>query len=200
MLATLQAQVAATSPIEWVAVFSAIAYLLLAIRENIWCWLFAAISSGSYIFLFIDALLYMESLLNAYYLAMAGYGWWIWSRQQDADGHRPVVTWPWQVHAVAIACIVLLSSGSAWLLSTYTDAALPLYDSLTTFGAFWTTFLVARKVFENWWYWLVIDAGSILLYLSRDLYLTSLLFAVYLAMIPFGIVAWKRSMREHAHA
>ncbi|MDJ0918605.1 MAG: nicotinamide riboside transporter PnuC, partial [Woeseiaceae bacterium] len=193
MLATLQAQIAATSSIEWVAVVAAIAYLLLAIRENIWCWLFAAISSASYICLFINALLYMESLLNAYYLAMAGYGLRVWSGKQDVDGHRPVVTWPWQVHIVAIPSIVALSAGSAWLLSTYTDAALPFYDSLTTFGAFWTTFLVARKVFENWWYWLVIDAGSILLYLTRDLYLTSLLFVVYLAMIPFGIVAWKRS-------
>ena len=200
MLATLQAQIAATSPIEWIAVFSAVAYLLLAIRENIWCWLFAAISSASYIYLFIDALLYMESLLNAYYLVMAGYGWWVWSKKRDADGHRPIVTWSWRVHVIAIAAIVLLSAGSASVLSAYTDAALPFYDSLTTFGAFWTTFLVARKVFENWWYWLVIDAGSILLYLSRDLYLTSLLFVVYLAMIPFGIVAWKRSMREHAHA
>lgn len=200
MLATLQAQVAATSPIEWLAVVAAVAYLLLAIRENIWCWLFAAVSSGCYIYLFIDALLYMESLLNAYYLVMAGYGWWVWSNNRDMDGHRPVVTWPWRVHAAAITSIVVLSAGSAWLLATYTDAALPFYDSLTTFGAFWTTFLVARKVFENWWYWLVIDAGSILLYLSRELYLTSLLFVVYLAMIPFGIAAWKRSMREHTHA
>ena len=200
MLAALYSQIAATSPIEWLAVVSAIAYLFLAIRENIWCWLFAAISSASYIYLFIAALLYMESLLNAYYLVMAGYGWWVWSRKQDREGHRIVVTWPWQVHAVAIASILILSAGSAFLLSRYTEAALPFYDSLTTFGAFWTTFLVARKVFENWWYWLVIDAGSILLYLSRDLYLTSLLFVVYLAMIPFGMIAWRRSMRMQGHA
>ena len=61
---------------------------------------------------------------------------------------------------------------------------------------FRATFLVARKVLENWWYWLVIDAASVVIYWTRDLHLTALLFVVYVAMIPFGLVAWQRSRRE----
>jgi len=68
---------------------------------------------------------------------------------------------------------------------------------LTTWGAIWATFLVARKVLENWWYWLVIDIASIAIYWARDLQLTSLLFVVYVVMIPFGMRAWRRSWREH---
>ena len=200
MLSTFVDQVQATAPLEWLAVASAIAYLLLAIRENIWCWLFAAVSAVSYIFLFVSAKLYMESFLNGYYFLMAGYGWWVWSGGHVTDADRPVVRWPLRTHSAAIAVIIALSAIVGGLLNRYTDAALPFFDSLTTFGAFWTTFLVARKVFENWWYWLVIDAGSIALYLSRDLYLTSLLFLIYLAMIPFGIRAWRRSMERRADA
>ena len=85
---------------------------------------------------------------------------------------------------------------SGYLLSTYTDAEFPFVDSLATWAAIWATFLVARKVVENWWYWLVIDAGMIFVYWSRDLQLTSLLFVVYVIMIPFGIVSWTRSRRE----
>ncbi len=192
-------QVTATSLAEWVAVVAAILYLLLAIRQHIACWLFAAISSGTYIYLFIDAKLYMESLLNAYYLAMAAYGFWVWTHGRDASSRRPVVRWPVNVHVIAVVTIIGVSAVSGFALSSWTDAALPFFDSLTTFGAFWATLLVARKVFENWYYWLIIDLASIGLYLSRDLYLTSILFLVYLAMIPFGIAAWKRSMEDREH-
>ncbi|MEM1173682.1 MAG: nicotinamide riboside transporter PnuC [Pseudomonadota bacterium] len=192
-------QVAATSTAEWVAVVAAILYLLLAIRENIACWFFAAISSGTYVVLFIDAKLYMESLLNAYYLLMAAYGFWVWTHGRDATDKRRVVRWSLNIHIIAVVVILGLSAISGYALSSWTDAALPFFDSLTTFGAFWATLLVARKVFENWYYWLIIDLGSIGLYLSRDLYLTSILFLVYLAMIPFGIAAWKRSMEQRVH-
>jgi nicotinamide mononucleotide transporter len=82
------------------------------------------------------------------------------------------------------------------LLARHTDAAFPYIDSATTFAAIWATFLVARKVLENWWYWLAIDTVSIFIYWSRDLELTSLLFLLYVGMIPFGLVRWTRSYRE----
>jgi nicotinamide mononucleotide transporter len=97
---------------------------------------------------------------------------------------------------VAITAIVSISALNGFLLSRYTDAAFPYIDSLTTWSAVWATFLVARKVLENWWYWLVIDVTSVFIYWARDLQLTSLLFFMYVIMIPFGLVSWTRSMRE----
>jgi nicotinamide mononucleotide transporter len=89
-----------------------------------------------------------------------------------------------------------ISIANGYVLTRFTDAAYPYIDSLTTWSAIWATFLVARKVLENWWYWLVIDIASIAIYWARDLHLTSLLFVVYVLMIPFGIRAWRRSWRE----
>jgi nicotinamide mononucleotide transporter len=86
------------------------------------------------------------------------------------------------------------------LLDRFSDAAFPYVDSLTTFSAIWATFLVARKVLENWWYWLAIDAASIFLYWARDLHLTSLLFIAYVAMIPFGLIAWTRAFNRQRPA
>ena len=106
--------------------------------------------------------------------------------------------WPRKAHAIALASIVAASLLSGFLLSRYSDAVYPYVDSMTTWGAIWATFLVARKVLENWWYWLVIDTVSIVIYWSRDLDLTALLFAVYVVMIPFGLIAWRRSWREQA--
>jgi len=64
---------------------------------------------------------------------------------------------------------------------------------LTTFFSIWATYLVAIKVLENWWYWLVIDLFLVAIYWSRDLHITALLFVVYIILIPFGLMAWKRS-------
>jgi nicotinamide mononucleotide transporter len=186
------------TPAEIVAVVMAVAYLLLAIRQNIWCWFCAGVSTAIYVWLFFGAKLYMESALNTFYFAMAIYGWYVW-RSGRSDGHeRPVVVWPVRTHAIAIAVVIVASVASGYVLSARTDAAFPYIDSLTTWAAIWATFLVARKVLENWWDWLVIDIASVFIYWSRDLGLTSLLFVLYVIIIPFGIVSWTRSYREAA--
>jgi nicotinamide mononucleotide transporter len=69
---------------------------------------------------------------------------------------------------------------------------------MTTWSAIWATFLVARKVLENWWYWLVIDTVSVFIYWARDLQLTSLLFVLYVILVPIGLLNWTRSWREQA--
>lgn len=192
----LLAQLGTWSPGEMTAVVFAILYLLLAIRENIWCWFCAGVSTAIYIYLYFDAKLYMESVLNVFYFVMAVYGWYVWQSGRNGGKTIPVTAWPATVHVTAGGVIAAMVVGSGFLLSRYTDAAFPYIDSATTFAAMWATFLVARKVLENWWYWLVIDVVSIFIYWSRGLELTSLLFVLYVLMIPFGLLSWTRSWRE----
>ncbi|MDH3532808.1 MAG: nicotinamide riboside transporter PnuC [Gammaproteobacteria bacterium] len=183
------------SLVEAVAVFAAMLYLLLAIRQNIWCWLCAAISAALYVYLFVVAKLYMQSVLNVFYFGMAIYGWQAWYYgRSDGDG-LPVSSWKLARHVRAIAAISVVSLANGYLLDIWTDAEFPYIDSCITWGAIWATFLVARKVLENWWYWLLIDAASVAIYWLRDLQLTALLFVVYLVMIPFGLISWTRSRR-----
>ena len=198
LLTTLAEQAGTYSLIEVIAVLLAIAYLLLAIRQNICCWLCAGVSTAIYVYLFIDAKLYMESALNAFYFAMAIYGWSAWSSGRADTGELPVSVWRATWHAVAIAVILMISAVSGYLMHQFTDAVYPYIDSLTTWGAIWATFLVVRKVLENWWYWLIIDIASIFIYWSRDLELTAILFAAYVIMIPFGLISWTRSWRAQS--
>jgi nicotinamide mononucleotide transporter len=191
-------QAQAQSLPEVIAVVAAILYLAFAIREQIVCWFFAAVSTAIYVWLFVEARLYMESVLNVFYLVMAGYGWYVWRSGSDDSHKRPVVVWPLKTHLVAIVVVVLLSCASGYWLSEYSDAAFPYIDSLTTWFAIWATFLVARKVLENWWYWLLIDIASVFIYWSRDLQLTSMLFVIYVIMIPIGLISWTKSMHTQA--
>jgi nicotinamide mononucleotide transporter len=200
LLDTIAQQILQTSIAELVAVVLAIAYLLLAVRENIFCWYAAFVSTSIFLVIFWEVRLYMESALQVYYIAMAVYGWYQW-RQGAEDKPLPISTWSLKSHAITVIGVVSASVISAFLLQAYSDARLPLLDSFTTWGAIVTTFMVARKVLENWIYWLVIDSVSIFLYLDRELYFTALLFAVYIVIIFFGWFSWLKHYRQqHASA
>ena len=93
--------------------------------------------------------------------------------------------------------ILLFSIISALLLGSFTNAALPFWDALVTWGAVVATYMVAKKLLENWIYWLVIDSISILLFISRDLWLTALLFGFYIVIIIFGYRLWLKTLKEN---
>jgi nicotinamide mononucleotide transporter len=183
---------------EALAVVLAVAYLVLAIRQNAWCWAAAAASTLLYLFIMYQSKLYMQTLLQLYYLAMAAYGWYHWRHPRGAVGELPVSVWPLRYHAFAVGAVLLLVFISAGLLDRYSDAALPYMDAFTAWGAIVATFMVARKILENWLYWFVIDSVSIGLYLERGLYLTAALFAAYLVMIVIGYRSWRASLPGQA--
>ncbi len=184
-----------TSSWEMIAVFFAIAYLLLAIRENIWCWPAALVSTLIYVFLFFDVNLYMESALQIFYIGMAIYGWIIWRHHSDASQDLHISVWSFGKHFQAIFLIAILVIISATSLENNTDAAYPWLDSFTTWGAVITTWMVARKILENWIYWLVIDSVSIYLYIQKELYLTALLFIVYIILCFIGYYQWHKKYK-----
>jgi nicotinamide mononucleotide transporter len=182
--------------LEGVAVVTALAYLLLAARENLWCWICAFISSVLYVWIFWNARLYMESVLNVYYVVMAVWGWWSWRYGGQRHEGLRIRMLPWWQHCALIAATLCLALANGWLMQRYTAAAMPFVDALVTWGAVVTTVLVVRKVLENWVYWLVIDGVSMLLYIDRGLYLTALLFAGYLVIVLLGLRTWWRQYQQ----
>lgn len=190
---------------EVIAVALAIAYLLLAMKESLWCWYAAFISTAIFTLLFWDASLLMESALQIYYLAMAVYGWYQW-RDNSAAPQTHTTTelttplrihnWSGKRHVTAICVVLVASAISGYFLQKHTQAAWPYVDSFTTWGSVLTTYMVTRKVLENWLYWLVIDGISIVLYLDRGLHLTAVLFMVYLVICVFGYFNWRQQLRE----
>lgn len=193
----IQAAWTAMSGFEIVAVVLAIAYLVLAIKESNWCWYAAFISTAIYTWLFWDVSLVMESLLNAYYMAMAIYGWVQWRKPvgDQPTATRPIIRWQLQHHLFALAGVLALTFTSGYLLTANTGAQLPYLDSFTTWASVLTTYMVAKKVLENWLYWLVINACAIYLYVDRELYLTALLFISYEVMAVIGFIRWYRHYR-----
>jgi len=182
--------------LEPIAVIFALLYLVLAVRENNLCWYAAFISTALYSLIFWDSALLMESALQLYYLGMAVYGWWQWRSPNIDSGTLKIQRWGLQQHLVAVAAVILLTLGSGYLLNENTRAALPYLDSFTTWGAVITTYMVTKKVFENWLYWLLIDGVCIYLYLDRGLILTAGLFVLYEIIVVVGLITWWKTLQQ----
>jgi nicotinamide mononucleotide transporter len=189
----------AMSFLEVIAVLLGFAYIFLAMKENSLCWYAAFGSTAIFSWLFFDVSLIMESALNVYYLAMAVYGWYVWNKVNATDKQSstlPVTTWAVKQHVLSIASVIILSLFSGYFLNNHTTAVMPYLDSFTTWGAVLTTYMVAKKVLENWIYWIVIDTLAIYLYIDRELYLTALQMAVYVVLCFIGFNAWFQSYKK----
>jgi nicotinamide mononucleotide transporter len=194
-LDSLAAAVAAMSWLEIWSVAFGLAYLVLAVRQNILCWAAALISTLLSLVLFYDARLYPETALQVFYAAMAVYGWWQWRHGgrpgERAEPQLPVSVWPWRYHALAVGGSLAAALALGTVLSR-TNAAFPYLDSFTSVGAVITTYMVAKKILENWIYWLVIDGITLYIYWQRSLYLYAALFVVYLVLVVVGFYRWRR--------
>ena len=178
---------------EIVAAILAITYLILAMLEDIRCWIAWIISSLMYFFVMYSANLYMEALLQIFYIFIGLFGLYQWRFKADKKDALKITTWSVKNHLIVISALVFLTSLSGYILMIYTAAASPFIDAFTTWGAIAASYLVAKKILENWFYWFVIDFVSVFLFISRELYPTALLFIVYLVLVVIGYSAWRKS-------
>lgn len=195
MIEQLTSLLALTSGWELLAVALAIAYVIFAIRQSLWCWPAAIGSASIYTVLFTSGHLYMEGALQVFYVVMAVYGWLSWRRGR-AGQTLSVSTRAWQWHLRWGLVLLVVVAVLATALEVFSNAQMPRLDTLTTVFSLFATFLVARKVLENWLYWIVIDALYVVLFWSKGFYPTAILFAFYTVMACMGYVRWRRDWQQ----
>lgn len=188
---------------EYLAVLLGLAYIVLAMRQSLWCWPAAFVSTGIYTLLFWQGFLYMESLLNFYYLAMAVFGWWQWRGGANAtanteDTSKKIQSWSGRKHSIWIVTASVIAVILGYLLDTHTQAKMAYLDSFTTVFAIMTTYMVTQKVLENWLYWVVIDMASVYLYVQNQYWPTAVLFVLYTGLAAQGYRTWRRQYLTHS--
>jgi nicotinamide mononucleotide transporter len=189
-----QTALSVITPIEAVAVATGIVYVLLILKRNRWGWVAGAVSSSIYVVLSARARLPMQSVLQVYYVLMAVYGWFSWTQNAEQQGGR-IFRWPLRRHLLAGLLIFSASLLSARFLAAETQAAWPILDSLTTWTSLLATWLVARSVIENWFYWISADAIMVFLFTQQGHPFTAGLFFTYMVVAGFGFRAWLRLYR-----
>lgn len=209
---------------NWIEVFGALAgilYVFLEIRQNILLWPVGIITSAVYIWVFLTGKLYADMGLQGYYLVISVFGWYWWVRGAGAQWHngerhngvtekgcegikegmgeagRLAVTRLQLKTGLLLAMAFLMLYLVIWfVLDRLTDSPVPAADSFITSLSIIATWMLARKIYEHWYLWAVINSAAAILFFTRSLYATVLLYIIYCIMSFAGLRAWKKDMER----
>ena len=182
--------------IEAVAAVAGLVCVLLTIRQNIWCWPVGLLMVVLYIYIFWKARLYSDMGLQIIYVFLQFYGWHQWLHGGRDHGELKVQ----RIQAVAGLGWVLVGCAGAvglgFVMHRYSDASLPYWDAATTVLSLIAQYLMAKKLLENWLFWITVDVMAVGIYAVKSLYLTSGLYAVFLGLAITGYFTWRASLRQ----
>lgn len=183
-----------TSPVEWLAAALGIAYVVLLIGQHRAGWIAGGVSTAVYLYVFGVAGLYMQAVLQGYYVLVSVYGWWAW-RGGVAGPTLSVSRAGWRVQLLGVAAVVLASVASATWLARETHSSDPYLDSLTTWGSVFATWLATRKKLDNWTWWFVVDSLIVVLCWKQKLYAAMIPYVLYLGLVVVGWRSWSVDMK-----
>ena len=183
----------ATNAIEWIAVSSSIIYVVLVAKRLILCWFFAFIASVLFVYLCYMGKLYIEALLQFFYVVMALVGWFSWKHSRSDS---LIKTWTTNLHVQNILISSFLAFIIGFLFDNFTQQVSPYVDAFTTCFSLSATYMVAQKILGNWLYWIVIDLVSIYLYAERDYYLTAVQYALFTLLAVYGFWVWQQEYKR----
>lgn len=181
---------------DWTILITSIFYIILAARENIWCWFFGIISCSLWGYVSFNANLVADGWLQVFYVGISFWGIYEWKFQKKSikDEALKVSQLSLFQHFKIIVIGVLISFPLVYILQKYSFAEAIYLDSLTTVFAIIATFMVAQKIIENWLYWIVIDVIYIYLYGSRGLWMLAVIMVIYIVIAVFGYFNWKKEL------
>ena len=185
----------------WIEIFgvvTGIIYVILEVRQNRLLWPLGIITSAAYIIIFFTRKFYADMGLQVYYVLISIYGWYYWSRggSQRERQELPVVRINNKQSLLLFIVLLFIWAVIYVVLDRYTDSTVPVGDSFTTAMAIVATWMLTRKIIEQWFLWIIANVVSIGLYIYKGLYPTVILYAVYTAMAVYGYIEWNRSMQK----
>ncbi|MBI1183204.1 hypothetical protein GC194_02950 [bacterium] len=177
--------------LEIIGTLLSLAYVVLLQYNKVWAWPSGILGSLIMAYTFFTATqpLYMETLSYVVYAVLGLYGWYYWLKGTQQKMETPIVEWQPRTHLLVIIIFSALVFVFAKFLEN-TNESRPLFDSFTTLFALLGTYMQARKVLSNWWYWLVINASSVVLYLSTGFYYYAALSVLFTALSVSGYYKW----------
>jgi len=183
--------------IEIVGAILSLIYLYLSISQKVSLWFFGIVSSVFYIVVFFQSKLYADMSLQFYYVVISVYGWINWKHGKSGDKEELPTTKASGTLLIKISIATgLIYLVYYFVLAKFTDSTIPKVDSLVGALSIIGTWMLARKLIENWIVWIVVDGLCVGLYIYKELYPTTVLFAIYTVMSVIGYRQWKKSLAK----
>ncbi|HUX95121.1 MAG TPA: nicotinamide riboside transporter PnuC [Bacteroidales bacterium] len=188
---------------NYIEIFGALAgiiYVFLEIRQNLWLWPVGIATSAVYIIVFFTGKLYADMSLQGYYLIISilGWYWWLNGGKGDVDIKEKVLNVTHikpKIIFILTLVFAILFTGMWLILHHLTDSPVPGWDSFITSLSIIATWMLARKIYEHWYLWIVVNGVAVVLFLTRGLYPTVALYAVYCVMSFVGLKEWRKTIK-----
>jgi nicotinamide mononucleotide transporter len=186
-----------TNWIEIVGAVLSLLYLYLSIKQKISLWIFGFLSSAFYIVVFFQTRFYADMSLQFYYLIISVYGWFNWKRGKAETGNELQTTKVSKRLVLQLAIVsVLIYVAYYIILAKFTDSTIPKSDSLVGMLSVIGTWMLAKKLIENWLVWIVADGLATGLFFYKELYPTAILFIIYTGMAVVGYLQWQKEIKK----
>jgi nicotinamide mononucleotide transporter len=182
------------SSLEIVAALFGVVSVFLSVRQNIWSWPTAIVNVGMYIIVFYESRLYADTGLQVVYVVLNAYGWYHWLYGGKNRTELPVTRTPMRLGAFLAGLVAAGTMLIGTLLARNTDAALPYIDAMTTSTSLVAQWMMTRKLLENWVIWVAVDVVYIGMYIYKSLYVTAVLYFIFLVLSAMGFFQWRRSI------
>jgi nicotinamide mononucleotide transporter len=184
------------SPLEIAGFVLSVLGVWLTARQHMLCWPVGIASVIVYAIVFVDVKLYSDAGLQVAFALMLVYGWHKWLRTGPApDVQRPVQHSAPMALAVSLAVGAVATAGLGHAMATHTDASLPYWDAGTTSFSLVAQWLTAHKAIECWPLWIIVDVVYIGIYIAKDLHLTAVLYALFIALALYGWRKWHSDLK-----
>jgi nicotinamide mononucleotide transporter len=180
--------------LEVLAVAGNLTYTIYMMLNKRIGWLFGIAASALGAYIFLHQYVYAQVALQLFYVVMGVYGWWSWGRRKGME--LPITRRPWWFHLLIIALGAAFTYLIGLGLAQLPDAQHVRLDGFITGFSLLATWMLARRILENWAYWIVADAFGIWLYILLGLYWYAGLYAVYVVLSIIGLVRWGNEMRN----
>jgi len=186
--------------IEVIGALAGLIYLYLEIKQNIWLWPVGIITSAFYIYVFFVSKFYADMGLQVYYLVISFYGWWHWlyGNKNGQKKELQITRTSFKLWVYISMVTAVLFGLMVFILKKYTDSPVPYGDSFVTALSITGTWMLAQKLIEHWWVWVVVNLVSLGLFIWKDLYPTSVLFFFYFTLAIYGYYQWKKEMDKES--
>ncbi len=168
-------------------------YFYFAVKESLWTWVTGMVMPVIYVIVLYQKGIYADAAMELYYFLAGAYGLIVWrfygkkTKKELAISHAPRRT-----VLPSILVTLLLWVGIFLVLKNFTDSRVPIIDSFTTALSIVALWMLSRKYVEQWIVWLVVDAISAGLYISKGIPFRAILYATYTVLAIYGYRSWLR--------
>jgi len=184
--------------VEMCGMAAGLIYIWFSIRQSILTWPVGLITAFLYIWIFFDAQIFAQMGLQFYYVLISIYGWWSWQHGESGNSKDKMLyisrtgirLWV-RLFVVNILLFIVIS-----YILVKVNSPIAYWDAFITSLSIIATWMLARKKFEHWLLWMLIDTISIGLYIYRGLYPTTILFIAYTVMAIIGYFEWRRDLKK----